>query len=326
MNTKTNQMEKPNSWRKLTKNSSFSILMILVVMLVAMLIISPPFRSVSNILSVMRLFVPIAISGIGVMMVIITGGIDLSLGSVYGLAGVITALSITELGANAFVGVFLGMLVALGFGFANGVLVVKINLPPFIATLATMSIARGLCYIITQGYPISGIKEEFFFLGQGAILEIPTPIWCMAVVAVIFGIFLSKTVTGRRIYALGGNMEATRISGINTNKLLILVYALCGLLAGFAGIITASKLGIGQPTSGTGFEMDAIAATVIGGTSISGGVGSVIGTVIGASIMGVLRNALVLLSVDAYWQQLIIGFVILFAVAADMLSKKRAGN
>ena len=148
----------------------------------------------------------------------------------------------------------------------------------------------------------------------------------MAVVAVIFGIFLSKTVTGRRIYALGGNMEATRISGINTNKLLILVYALCGLLAGFAGIITASKLGIGQPTSGTGFEMDAIAATVIGGTSLSGGVGSVIGTVIGASIMGVLRNALVLLSVDAYWQQLIIGFVILFAVAADMLSKKRAGN
>lgn len=256
-------------------------------------------------------------------MVIITGGIDLSLGSVYGLAGVISALALTSFGVNAVVAILIGTACGSAIGLANGLLIEKINLPPFIATLATMSIARGTCYIITQGYPVSGLTDDYLFLGQGNILLLPTPIWFMVGIAIVFSIFLNKTVTGRRIYALGGNEEATRISGVNTSRIKMLVYTLCGTLAGFAGIITASKLGIGQPTSGMGFEMDAIAATVIGGTSLSGGVGTVTGTLIGAAIMGILRNALVLLSVDAYWQQFIIGFVILFAVAADQISKKR---
>jgi ribose transport system permease protein len=297
--------------------------MVLVFMLVVMMIVSPPFRSISNFLSVVRLFVPIAIAGIGVMMVIITAGIDLSLGSVYGFAGVVAALSITRLHISPVAGILVGLVVSLLLGLANGLLIVKVRLPPFIATLATMSIVRGLCYITTQGYPVSGIPKSFFLLGQGYILNVPTQIWVMIIIAIICGIFMSETVTGRRIYALGGNMEATRISGINTSMLIILVYSICGLLAGLGGIITASKLGIGQPTSGAGFEMDAIAATVIGGTSLAGGFGTVLGTVIGAAIIGVLRNALVLLSVNAYWQQLIIGFVILFAVAADMASKNR---
>lgn len=313
-------------WKKITKSSVFSILIILIIFIIIMLIASPGFRSISNMLSIVRLFAPIAIAGIGVMMVIITGGIDLSLGSVYGLAGVVCALLMTRLGFSTLPGIMVGCLVAMGFGCVNGLLVVKINLPPFIATLGTMSIARGLCYILTQGYPISGMEDSFYFLGQGAILQIPTSIWAMVIVAIIFGIFLTKTVTGRRIYALGGNREATRISGVNTDKLLILVYSLCGMLAGFAGIITASKLGIGQPTSGTSFEMDAISATVIGGTSLTGGAGTVVGTIIGAAIMGILRNALVLLAVDAYWTQLILGFVIVFAVSADMISKSRAAK
>jgi ribose transport system permease protein len=323
MSVKTSVLEKGGVVKVITGLPSFTILMVLVFMFVVMMIVSPPFRSISNFLSVVRLFVPIAVAGIGVMMVIITGGIDLSLGSIYGFAGVITALTITRLGIPSAMGVFAGLIVSLIIGLSNGLLIVVVHLPPFIATLATMSIVRGLCYITTRGYPISGISRDFFFLGQGYILNIPTQIWLMIAIAILFGVFMSETVTGRRIYALGGNMEATRISGINTRALLVIVYTLCGLLAGLAGIITASKLGIGQPTSGSGFEMDAIAATVIGGTSLSGGFGTVLGTVIGAAIIGVLRNALVLLSVNAYWQQLIIGFVILFAVATDMASKNR---
>ena len=302
---------------------SLTILMVLIFMFVVMMIVSPPFRTVSNFLSVVRLFVPIAVAGIGVMMVIITAGIDLSMGSIYGFAGVVAALAITRLYIPSLTGIGIGLLISLALGLINGVLIVKVHLPPFIATLATMSIVRGLCYITTQGYPVSGISRDFLFLGQGYILKVPTQIWVMIIIAVIGAIFMSQTVTGRRIYALGGNMEATRISGINTSALIILVYSICGLLSGMSGIITASKLGIGQPTSGQGFEMDAIAATVIGGTSLSGGGGTVLGTLIGAAIIGVLRNALVLLSVNAYWQQLIIGFVILFAVAADMASKNR---
>jgi ribose transport system permease protein len=324
MSVKTAVLEKGGIIKAITRLPSFTILMVLVFMFVVMMIVSPPFRSISNFLSVVRLFVPIAVAGIGVMMVIITGGIDLSLGSIYGFAGVITALSITRLGFPSAVGIITGLAVSLAVGLSNGLLIVMVHLPPFIATLATMSIVRGFCYITTRGYPISGISRDFFFLGQGYILNVPTQIWLMIAIAILFGVFMSETVTGRRIYALGGNMEATRISGINTRALLVLVYTLCGLLAGLAGIITASKLGIGQPTSGSGFEMDAIAATVIGGTSLSGGFGTVLGTVIGAAIIGVLRNALVLLSVNAYWQQLIIGFVILFAVATDMASKNRA--
>jgi ribose transport system permease protein len=316
-----------NSALKLLKGvrklPSFSILMVLVVLFVIMMFVSPPFRTLSNFLSVVRLFVPIAIAGIGVMMVIITCGIDLSIGSIYGFSGVVAALAITKMDMPSMAGILIGIVVSLILGFCNGVLVVKVHLPPFIATLAMMSIVRGFCYITTQGFAVSGLPKSFFFLGQGYILNVPVQIWVMIIIAILSGIFLSQTVTGRRIYAVGGNIEATRISGINTNALLILVYSICGLFAGMAGIITAAKLGIGQPTNGIGFELDAIAATAIGGTSLSGGAGTVLGTIIGAAIIGILRNALVLLSVNAYWQQPIIGFVILFAVAADMISKNQ---
>ena len=323
MSTAAEKLSVTGILKDFRKLSSFSILMVLVLMFVIMMIVSPPFRTLSNFLSVVRLFVPIAIAGIGVMMVIITGGIDLSLGSIYGFSGVVAALAITRLNVPSVLGMVIGIVVSLLLGFCNGIFVVKVHLPPFVATLAMTSIVRGFCYITTKGFAVSGIPRDFFFLGQGYILNVPVQIWVMIIIAIISGIFLSQTVTGRRIYALGGNLEATRISGINTSALLVLVYSICGMFAGMAGIITASKLGIGQPTAGIGFELDAIAATAIGGTSLSGGAGTVLGTIIGAAIIGVLRNALVLLSVSAYWQQPIIGLVILFAVAADMASKNR---
>jgi len=309
--------------KKVVKAPSFNIFLVMVGMCVLMYIVSPPFRSINNILSVARNFSAYAIAGIGVTMVIITGGIDLSIGSIFGFSGVIACMGMAELGLPVIPAILLGLLTGLVMGLINGLLIVKVKLPPFIATLGMLSIGRSLCYILTEGYPVTGVEEGFLFLGQGYILSIPTPIWCMLGVAVIFAVFLNKTVTGRRIYAIGGNEEATRISGINTNIIKVLVYSFGGMLYGFAGIITAAKLGIGQPTAGNGYELDAIAAVVIGGASLSGGAGTVIGTIFGAAIMGILRNALVLLSIKSHWQQFIIGCVIIIAVTLDQFRKSQ---
>jgi len=305
----------------LFKNSTFSISLILLLMCVITAAAEPAFLKVSNLLSTARSFSAIAIAGIGVLMIIITGGIDLSIGSVYGLAGVVSTYCCSLFGMPIWISMILGVLAGAIFGALNGLMVVYCKLPPFIATLGTMQIARGLCTILTQGYPVSNLPGGYMFLGQGKFLGIPMAIWCMAMIAVLFAVFLNKTVTGRRIFAMGGNAESTRISGINIKALIILVYTLGAALGSFAGIITASKLGVGQPTAGNGFEMDAIAAVVIGGASLSGGEGSVLGTIIGAAIIGVLRNALVLLRVDSYWQTLIMGVVIIAAVTADQLRK-----
>jgi ribose transport system permease protein len=259
-------------------------------------------------------------------MVIITGGIDLSIGSIFGFSGVIAAMGMVDLGLPMIPAVLLGIIAGTVLGLINGLLIVKLNLPPFIATLGMLSVVRSLCYILTEGYPVTGIDSSFLFLGQGTILSVPTPVWIMAVIAIIFSVFLHKTVTGRHIYALGGSEVATRISGINTDRLKILVYSLGGCLSGFAGIITASKLGIGQPTAGQGYELDAIAAVVIGGASLAGGAGTVTGTIIGAAIMGILRNALVLLSIKSHWQQFLIGLVIIIAVTLDQFRRPAHGK
>lgn len=317
------QDAKSNPLLRLLKNSTFTIFLILLLMCIVTAIAEPAFLKVSNLLSTARSFSAIAIAGIGVLMIIITGGIDLSIGSVYGLAGVISAFGCSLFGLPVAPAMILGLLSGAVFGALNGLMVVYCKLPPFIATLGTMQIARGLCTILTQGYPVSDLPSGYMFLGQGEFLFIPMAVWCMFIIAVIFAVFLDKTITGRRIFAMGGNAESTRISGINTKGLTILVYTLGAVLAAFAGIITSSKLGVGQPTAGNGFEMDAIAAVVIGGASLSGGEGSVIGTIIGAAIIGVLRNALVLLRVDSYWQTLIMGVVIIVAVTADQLRKSR---
>ncbi len=303
--------------------STITILLIFAIMCVSLTFATNgAFIDKTNIMNVARAFSAYAIAGLGVSMVIMLGGIDISICAIYGLAGVMAALSI-KAGVPAFCSILIGLLTGVACGAFNAILVIYCKLPPYIATLGTQQIFRGICYITTRGYPISGLGEKFLWLGQSYILGIPIAVYAMVIITVLFAIFRNKTTTGRRIFALGGNEEATRISGINVTSLKFLCFMLSGVTAAFAGILNASKLGVCQPTAGNGFEMDAIASVVIGGSSLSGGEGTVVGTIIGAAIIGVLRNALVLLSVDSYFQTLIIGTVIIVAVSIDQIRKSK---
>lgn len=308
---------------QLYKSSSFGVFAILLFLSLILSLTTDRFLTSDNLFSVFRAFSFIALMAIGECMVIITAGIDLSVGSIFALAGIITAYAMVKWGLGIFIGIILGILTGAVFGLFNGVIITKVHLPPFIATLGTLSVARGLAYAITSGYTIANFPNLFNFLGQGYIGPVPVPVIILLICAVIFSVFLSRTVVGRRIYAIGGNEEAARISGIKVENVKNLVYMLSGIMAALAGILTAARLGVAQSTAGLGYELDAIAAVIIGGASVSGGSGTVFGTIIGAAIMGVLRNGLVLLNVSAYWQQTVIGSVIILAVAMDQLRYRK---
>lgn len=279
------------------------------------------FLNWSNISQVIRALSFIAIMAVGQSLVIITAGIDLSVGSILGLSGVVTAVLMNN-GFDVTSSAILGLVVGLLCGLANGLLITETKLPPFIATLGMMSIARGLAFALTGGETIRNLPSEFLTLGQGTILSIPIPIIIMAIFAFVVGYFLKATKWGRYIYAIGGNEEASHFSGVNVARMKILVYTLCGFAAGIAGVLFTARFGVGQSTAGLGYELDVIAAAVIGGISLSGGRGTILGAVIGSLLMGILRNGLVLLNVSAYWQQVAIGLVILLAVILDRKTKR----
>jgi ribose transport system permease protein len=279
------------------------------------------FLNWSNISQVIRALSFIAIMAIGVAPVIISGGIDLSMGSILGFSGVVTAVLLNN-GVDIFSASIGGLAVGLLSGFVNGILVTEAKLPPFIATLGMMSIARGLAFALTGGETIRNLPPEFIAVGQGAILNIPIPILILIIFAVAIGYFLKSTKWGRYIYAIGGNEEASFFSGVNVGRMKIFVYTLCGLAAGIAGVLFTARFGVGQSTSGLGYELDVIAAAVIGGVSLSGGRGTIVGVIVGSLLMGILRNGLVLLNVSAYWQQVAIGLVILLAVILDRKTKR----
>ncbi len=274
------------------------------------------FLNWSNLSQVIRALSFIAIMGVGQAVVIITGGIDLSVGSVLGLSGVVTAVLL-----NANVGtpaaVLAGVVVGLFGGILNGLVITRAKLPPFIVTLGMMSIARGLAFAITGGETIRSLPPGFLLIGQGEILGLPIPILAMALLAATVGFLLRSTPWGRYTYAIGGNEEAALLSGVSVHRVKIAVYALCGLAAGIAGVLFTSRFGVGQSTAGLGYELDVVAAAVIGGVSLTGGRGTILGVIIGSLLMGILRNGLVLLDVSAYWQQVAIGLVIVLAVILD---------
>jgi ribose transport system permease protein len=313
-------------WRGIVGRPEFGVFLILLAMMAFLAIYTDTFLKATNVSNIMRDFSWIAIAAFGECMVIITAGIDLSVGSVMGLSGLITAMLFARQ-ASIPVAVAGGLLSGLVVGLANGLMITKGRLPPFIATLGTYLMARGLCYGLSGGWPVRDLPAAFNNLGRGVIhiggFEAPLPTIFMLICAVLVSAYLSRTVWGYRIYAVGGNETAAGLSGINTGRVKTMVYSLGGLLAAFGGILMTARLGVAAPTAGQGYELDVIAAAVVGGTSLMGGEGTILGALIGAFIMQVLRNGLVLTGVSAYWLQALQGFVIVVAIMLDQLRKRR---
>lgn len=310
----------------------FQSLIALLVLCVGLAILSDKFLTVDNGWNVMRqISVNICIA-VGMTLVVLTSGIDLSVGSVLALSGAITAgllrNGIEVASSNLFIGftlfgaIIMGILTGGVAGCFNGWTITKFKVPPFVATLAMLTIARGLTLLWTKGFPISVLGDKFAFIGTGWFLSIPVPVWISLIVIITAVILTNKTPLGRYIYAIGGNESAAKLSGININKVKIIVYSLAGALSAIGGLIVTSRLDSAQPNAGVSYELDAIAAVVIGGTSLSGGRGSIWGTVLGAVIIGVLNNGLVLLNVSPFWQQVVKGIVILLAVIIDKANSK----
>lgn len=304
--------------RVLLDNGALSALVVLVV---AMSLLSGDFLTTQNLLNVGVQAAVTAILAFGVTFVIVSAGIDLSVGSVAALSATVLAWSATSAGVPVVLAVVLAVLTGIACGFVNGALVSYGKLPPFIATLAMLSIARGLSLVISQGSPIA-FPESVSVLGDTLGGWLPVPVLVMIAMGLITALILGRTFIGRSMYAIGGNEEAARLSGLRVKRQKIVIYALSGLFAAVAGIVLASRLVSAQPQAAQGYELDAIAAVVIGGASLAGGVGKASGTLIGALILAVLRNGLNLLSVSAFWQQVVIGVVIALAVLLDTLRRK----
>lgn len=262
----------------------------------------------------------------GMTMVIILGGIDLSVGSVIALSGVVAAGCVVNLGLPEAVGFIAAVAVGAAVGLFNGFIICKTDIPPFIVTLASMNITKGIALVLTGGAPIRCMTDAFKFPGAGYVGPVPTPVILMVVIFIIAALMINKTQLGRHIYAVGGNVQAAKFSGISVQKVKFIVYAYTGVMAGIAGVVIASRLYSGQPTAGDGAEMDAIASVVVGGTSMSGGSGRIGGTLIGVLIIGVLNNGLNLMGVDSNFQYIVKGLVILLAVYVDFLRNKKAGR
>lgn len=284
------------------------------------------FLTPKNVFNILRQNASNLFLATGMTMVIILGGIELSVGSVIALSGCVAAGCVVNLGLPEIVGFAAAIGVGTLVGMSNGFVICKTNIPPFIVTLASMNIAKGIALVYTQGAPIRCMTDVFKFPGAGYIGPVPTPVVLMVVIFILAVLIVNRTQLGRHIYAVGGNAQAAQFSGINVQKVKFIVYTYTGIMSGIAGIIVASRLYSGQPTAGDGAEMDAIAAVVVGGTSMSGGSGRLGGTLIGVLIIGVLNNGLNLMGVDSNWQYIVKGVVILLAVYVDFIRNRKAGR
>jgi inositol transport system permease protein len=312
--------------------NKYGIFLIFAVMVLAASVLSPAFVSSTNLINIVRQMSIVGLIALGVTGVIVSGGIDLSSGSVVGLTAVVAASLSQSPDAAAFfpglnlpliVPVLAACVVGALVGLINGSLVAKARIPPFIATLGTYTAIRGGAMLYTGGRPISDLSDNYNFIGQGDVFGLPVPIIILIIMAVVTHILYAHTKFGKYIYAIGGNEQAARVSGIDASRYKMLIYVYASFLAGLAGLVVSSRIGSGQPGLGVGYELDAIAAAVIGGTSLSaGGIGTVAGTIIGALIIGVLNNTLDLMNVSAYWQQIIKGCIIVGAVVIDQLKHR----
>lgn len=316
---------KKTSRRTLTTfMSDYGIMVAFIVLCIVLSVVSPYFLGVSNLLNVLRQVSINGVLAIGMTFVILTRGIDLSVGSMMAFAAIVAA---SFAGASADSPLILPILFGLGAGLAlgciNGVMVARFAIPPFVMTLGMLSMARGLTYIYSDGMPISNLSSSFLWLGQGTVAGIPVPVMLFAAVFALAWFTLRYTTFGRYVYAVGGNPAASHLSGINVRRITFSVYAISGILCGLAGLMIAARTSAALPQAGVAYELDAIAAVVIGGTSLAGGKGRIVGTLFGVLIIGVINNGLDLLGVSSFYQQLVKGAIIVVAV---MLDRSRVAN
>ena len=318
----------------LTFLKRFQSLLALGLMILVLLLTTDKFLTTDNTLNILRQICANLCLSLGMTIIILSGGIDLSVGAVLALAGAVAAGLLKNgfavPGTEIFVevtcsgAILAGLFVGIILGGFNGVVITRFQLPPFVATLGMLSIARGLTMLWTGGFPITRLGDSFDYMGTGRLVGVPLPVLISGALVILLIILMQRTRFGRNVYAVGGNERAATLSGLNVNRIKFLVYLLGGALAGVAGLLVTARLDSATPNAGLGYELDSIAAVVIGGTSLSGGRGTIIGTVLGCLIIGVLNNGLVLLEVSPFWQQVIKGLVILIAVAVDKMGTKRA--
>lgn len=308
---------------KIKENQNLGTILALIILMVFVSILNPTFLQANNLMNLMRQLIINGFIALGMTFVILTGGIDLSVGSTLAVTSAIFA-GLLQNGMNTILAILIALGLGLILGLINGFLITKGKLAPFIVTLATMTIFRGLTLVYTDGRPIAGPKDNFAFkfLGKGQFFGVPFQVILFALAFLILWTILNKTALGRKIYAVGGNEKASFISGINIDKVKISVYVISSLMAVLSGLVLTSRLNSAQPTAGVAYEMDAIAAVVLGGTSMAGGSGSLTGTLIGILILGVLNNGLNLLGVSSFYQQIVKGIVILIAVLIDRKRNK----
>lgn len=299
--------------------SELTTVIALIILMAVITIINSNFLTANNLLNLLLQVTSNALIAFGMTFVILTGGIDLSVGSILALSSALTA-GLLGSGMPVTLAILISLIMGCILGMMNGLLISYGKLAPFIVTLATMTIFRGATLVYTNGNPITkGLSDTFLFqfLGQGYIVGIPFPVIIMFIVFIVLYVLLHKTSFGKSVYAIGGNEKAAYISGVKLNKVKIIIYSISGIMASISGLIITSRLSSAQPTAGASYEMDAIAAVVLGGTSLSGGKGRILGTLIGALIIGVLNNGLNIIGVSAFWQQVVKGVVILIAVLID---------
>ena len=308
--------------KAIVKAKEFSIFVILIVLSVIIQINNPIFFTFSNLTDILRNTSYTLIIATGMTFVLIAKGLDLSVGSVFALCGLISAVLMKN-GVPALLSVLVGLIAGAGFGCINAFCIVKLRIPAMIATLGSMYMARGLVLVMTKGQSVYPLADSFINFGKGSVLGIPNVVILSLVLAVIAHFVLSRTTYGRKVYAIGGNSDTARYAGINVELITASVYVICGVMAALSGIMTAARMESGQPSVGDGTEMTVITAVIIGGTSLNGGAGTILGTVLGALLMNVLSSGMNLVGVSAYWQKFVMGLVIILAVAFDQYQRSK---
>jgi len=314
----TTQVAGEEQRRPISLGRESGSVLVLLIFIAVLILTTSDFLTITNLDNLVNQVAVFAILSVGELFVILTGGIDLSVGSILGLSGGVTALILAS-GVSIPVAILVGLGAGLAVGLINGLLVTQLKLPPFIATLGMLGVARGLVLLLTGAKTIAPLPDAFSTIANGFFLGLPNLFWILIIVTIIAAFVLGRTIFGRYVYAVGSNAESSRLSGVPVNFVLLGVYSISGLLAGFAGILTASRLGAGIPTAGTGYELQAIAGAVIGGASLSGAKGRAIGAVLGAVIMALLANGGNLLGIDPFYLQIAIGLLIIMAVYFDHL-------